>query len=324
MSDKNNNIEFIPRFKAGYLHPRYWGSWLAIGVLMLLTLIPGKLRDPLLACTAKQLLRFGKKARRRAQINLYYCLPELSETQRNAIIEQMFITAPQAMVLMAELALFGARKIRQRVQWHNYHIIEDLQRTKQNVIFLVPHGWAVDIPAMLLTASGQKMAAMFQNQANQVVDYLWNSVRRRFNGRLHARKDGIKPFISSMRNGYWGYYLPDEDYGVEHSHFVDFFATYKATLPVIGRLMKLCRARVVPLFPVYNGKTHQLDIYIRPPMDDLSQADEPTIARRMNEEVEQLVRPHPEQYTWILKLLKTRLPGDMEPYQREDLYPPDK
>ncbi len=170
----------------------------------------------------------------------------------------------------------------------------------------MPHGWGVDIPAMLMASQGQKMAAMFHNQGNKIYDFVWNTVRRRFGGRLHARNDGIKPFIQSVRQGYWGYYLPDQDHGPEHSEFVDFFATYKATLPAIGRLMKVCRARVIPLFPAYDGKTHRLSIEVRPPMDDLLTADDHTIARRMNEEVEVLVGPHKEQYTWILKLLKTR------------------
>ncbi|WP_445666978.1 LpxL/LpxP family acyltransferase, partial [Klebsiella pneumoniae] len=38
---------------------------------------------------------------------------------------------------------------------------------------------------------------------------------------------------------------------------------------------------------------------VRPPMDDLLDADDTTIARRMNEEVEVFVKPHTEQYTWI-------------------------
>lgn len=77
--------------------------------------------------------------------------------------------------------------------------------------------------------------------------------------------------------------------------------------------MKVCRAAIVPLFPVYDGKTSMLDIYIREPMDDLADADDPRIARRMNEEVENLVGPNPEQYTWILKLLKTRKEGRLNP-----------
>ncbi len=85
--------------------------------------------------------------------------------------------------------------------------------------------------------------------------------------------------------------------------------------------MKVCRARVIPLFPVYDGKTHRLDVLVRPPMDDLMDADDVTLARRMNEEVEHFVGPHPEQYAWILKLLKTRKEGETEPYRRKDIYP---
>lgn len=88
---------------------------------------------------------------------------------------------------------------------------------------------------------------------------------------MYARNDGIKPFIHSVRQGFWGYYLPDQDYGVEHSEFVDFFATHKATLPAVGRLMKVCRAAIVPLFPVCDGKASRLNIYIiREPIADLA------------------------------------------------------
>ncbi|MCE0491393.1 lauroyl-Kdo(2)-lipid IV(A) myristoyltransferase [Pantoea sp. Mb-10] len=318
---KKNNSEFIPVFQRSFLKPKYWGSWLAIGALAGMAMLPARVRDPVLGGLGKLAGRLAKSARRRALINLYYCLPELSDAQREEIADRMFATAPQAMAMMAELGMRDPARVRQRVDWHGREIIDALQANQENVIFLVPHGWGVDIPAMLLASEGQKMAAMFHNQSDPLMDFVWNTVRRRFGGRMHARNDGIKPFIASVRQGYYGYYLPDQDHGAEHSEFVDFFATYKATLPAVGRLMKVCRARVVPLFPVYNSATHRLDIYVRPPMDDLLDADDVTLARRMNEEVEIFVRPHPEQYTWILKLLKTRKAGDIEPYKRKELFP---
>ena len=318
---KKSHGEFIPEFQKAFLHPKFWGAWLGVGAFAGLAMLPPSIRDPLLGKAGRIAGRFGKSARRRAQINLLYCFPEMPEAAREAIIDEMFATAPQAMVMMAELAIKDPQKVMQRVDWHGKEIIDELKQRGENVIFLVPHGWGVDIPAMLLASQGQKMSAMFHNQGNPLFDYMWNTVRRRFGGRLHARNDGIKPFISSVRQGYWGYYLPDQDHGVEHSEFVDFFGTYKATLPAIGRLMKVARARVVPLFSVYNSKTHRLAIHIRPPMDDLVDADDNTIARRMNEEVEILVRPNLEQYTWILKLLKTRKEGEIEPYRRKELYP---
>lgn len=321
-SEKKSNIEFIPQFQRAFYHPRYWGIWLGVGFMAGLACVPASIRDPLLGGLGRLVGKYAKGARRRAQINLLYCLPELSEARREEIIDDMFAAAPQSMVMMAELAIRGkTQSLLQRVKWHDREIIDNLKAQGKNIIFLVPHGWAVDIPAMLLAAEGQPMAAMFHNQRNPLTDYLWNAVRRRFGGRMHARNDGIKPFISSVRQGYWGYYLPDQDHGAEHSEFVDFFATYKATLPAVGRLMKVCRAEIVPLFPVYNGSEHRLDIYVRPPMYDLATADDVTIARRMNEEVEVLVGPNPEQYTWILKLLKTRKEGLKEPYDRDELYP---
>lgn len=320
METKKNNSEYIPQFEKEFLLPRYWGAWLGVFALAGVALVPASVRDPLLGKLGRLGGRLGKSARRRAQINLLYCFPEKSVAEREAIVDEMFATAPQSMVLMAELAIRGPDKIASRVEWQGKEIIDEMQRNGENVIFLVPHGWGVDIPAMLMASRGQTMAAMFHNQGNKVFDYVWNRVRRRFGGRLHARNDGIKPFIHSVRQGYWGYYLPDQDHGPEQSEFVDFFATYKATLPAIGRLMKVCRARVLPLFPVYDGKTHRLTIMVRPPMDDLLDADDNTIARRMNEEVEIFVGPYPEQYTWILKLLKTRKPGETEPYKRKELF----
>ena len=278
-------------------------------------MFPPLFRDPVLAKIGRWAGRLSKKARRRATINLSLCFPEKSDTEREIIVDKMFATALQSIVMMAELAIRGPEKFQKRVFWKGLEILEEIRHNNRNVIFLVPHGWSVDIPAMLLAAQGKKMAAMFHQQRNPVIDYVWNSVRRKFGGRLHAREDGIKPFIQSVRQGYWGYYLPDQDHGPEYSEFADFFATYKATLPIIGRLMNISQAMIIPLFPVYDEKKHLLTIEIRPPMDAcIASADNKTIARQMNKTVEILVGPHPEQYVWVLKLLKTRKSNEADPY----------
>lgn len=323
-TEKRNNIEFIPVFKASFLHPRYWGIWFGVGIMLVFAYIPAKIRNPVLGRLGRFAGRFVKGARRRARINLLYCLPELNEQQREKLIDDMFATAVQTTILMVEQSVRSPEFLMKRVRWHGEEHLDAIRTEGRNVIFMVPHGWGVDIPAMLMAAKGQPMAAMFHNQSNPLVDWMWNAVRRRFGGRMHARNDGIKPFISSVRQGYWGYYLPDQDHGAEHSEFVDFFGTYKATLPAVGRLMKVCHAAIVPLFPVYRAKEGMLDIYINAPMDDIKDADATTIARRMNEEVEKLVYPNPEQYVWVLKLLKTRKEGDIEPYERQDLWPRKK
>lgn len=312
---KKYKSEFIPEFKKNYLPPVYWSTWFLLGMIAGISMFPPSFRDPVLAKIGRWAGRLSKKARRRATINLSLCFPEKSDTEREIIVDKMFATALQSIVMMAELAIRGPEKFQKRVFWKGLEILEEIRHNNRNVIFLVPHGWSVDIPAMLLAAQGKKMAAMFHQQRNPVIDYVWNSVRRKFGGRLHAREDGIKPFIQSVRQGYWGYYLPDQDHGPEYSEFADFFATYKATLPIIGRLMNISQAMIIPLFPVYDEKKHLLTIEIRPPMDAcIASADNKMIARQMNKTVEILVGPHPEQYVWVLKLLKTRKSNEADPY----------
>ena len=312
---KKYKSEFIPEFKKNYLSPVYWSTWFLFGMIAGISMFPHSFRDPVLAKIGRWAGRLSKKARRRATINLSLCFPEKSDTEREIIVDKMFVTALQSIVMMAELAIRGPEKFQKRVFWKGLEILEEIRHNNRNVIFLVPHGWSVDIPAMLLAAQGKKMAAMFHQQRNPVIDYVWNSVRRKFGGRLHAREDGIKPFIQSVRQGYWGYYLPDQDHGPEYSEFADFFATYKATLPIIGRLMNISQAMIIPLFPVYDEKKHLLTIEIRPPMDAcIASADNKMIARQMNKTVEILVGPHPEQYVWVLKLLKTRKSNEADPY----------
>ncbi|EFO0256913.1 lauroyl-Kdo(2)-lipid IV(A) myristoyltransferase [Escherichia coli] len=312
---KKYKSEFISEFKKNYLSPVYWSTWFLLGMIAGISMFPPSFRDPVLAKIGRWAGRLSKKARRRATINLSLCFPEKSDTEREIIVDKMFVTALQSIVMMAELAIRGPEKFQKRVFWKGLEILEEIRHNNRNVIFLVPHGWSVDIPAMLLAAQGKKMAAMFHQQRNPVIDYVWNSVRRKFGGRLHAREDGIKPFIQSVRQGYWGYYLPDQDHGPEYSEFADFFATYKATLPIIGRLMNISQAMIIPLFPVYDEKKHLLTIEIRPPMDAcIASADNKTIARQMNKTVEILVGPHPEQYVWVLKLLKTRKSNEADPY----------
>ncbi len=317
--ENRSTVEFIPQFQKAFFHPRYWGVWAGVGALAALAHIPARFRDPVLGAVGRLGGRLAKSPRRRAKINLIYCFPDMPEAQREALLDEMFATALQTMMLMVELGARDPKKIQDSVVWHGEEHLKKARDEGRNIILLVPHAWGIDIPAMLLADRGLKVAGMFHNQKNPLTDWLWNRTRRRFGGRLHARQDGIKPFIASVREGYLGYYLPDEDHGEEQSEFVDFFATYKATLPAIGRLMKVCRADIIPLFPVYNAKAGRLEIHIRPAMYDLADAELPYIARRMNEEVEILVTPNPEQYAWILKLLKTRRNGETEPYRRDDL-----
>ncbi len=76
METKKNNIEYIPEFEKSFRHPRNWGAWLGVYAFAGMAMLPASVRDPVLGKIGRLAGRLGKSARRRAQINLYYCFPE--------------------------------------------------------------------------------------------------------------------------------------------------------------------------------------------------------------------------------------------------------
>lgn len=76
METQKNNIEYIPEFEKSFRHPRNWGAWLGVYAFAGIALLPASVRDPVLGKIGRLAGRLGKSARRRAQINLYYCFPE--------------------------------------------------------------------------------------------------------------------------------------------------------------------------------------------------------------------------------------------------------
>ena len=111
METKKKNIEYIPEFHKSFRHPCYWCAWLWVAAIAGIALTPASLRDPILAKLGRMVGRLGKSSRRRALINLSLCFPERSEAEREAIVDEMFATAPQAMVMLPVLALLRPAKI---------------------------------------------------------------------------------------------------------------------------------------------------------------------------------------------------------------------
>ncbi|MGS9059296.1 lauroyl-Kdo(2)-lipid IV(A) myristoyltransferase, partial [Salmonella enterica subsp. enterica serovar Infantis] len=76
-----------------------------------IALTPASFRDHMLAKMVRFEGRLGKSSLRRALINLSLCFPQRREAEREAIVDEMFATAPKAMAMMAELAMRGPKKI---------------------------------------------------------------------------------------------------------------------------------------------------------------------------------------------------------------------
>ncbi|WP_087023414.1 lauroyl-Kdo(2)-lipid IV(A) myristoyltransferase [Thaumasiovibrio subtropicus] len=316
MTDTRNDYDptaYNPEFGRHYLAPKHWGTWLAILLGIPLALSPNRFRVWIAKKAATYLVKKRRGSIYKAWYNLSICFPEKSDAERNAILHRCLTIAGAYLLGFASLSLRSRRWFQRNSVIHGIENLTQYTDNDEKVILLVPHTWAIDIGAILLASHGLPVVGFTNAQRNPLLDYLMHRQRVQYGGRIYDRSAGIKAFIKAIRQGYLGYYLPDQDHGPDNSVFVDFFATTKATLPGLGKLKKLCRAHVVPITSTYNIETGQYEVRILPAVTDIPSGDETQDARRMNQYIEEMLADDPAQYMWILKLFKTQ-PDGKDPY----------
>lgn len=307
MTSERNPIDpkaYNPRFTWRFLAPKYWTTWCGLFGSIGLALLPLSIHQTLAKTIAKRLVKSKSNSVNNIRTNLAHCFPEKSLTERETLIEKTLYTAGVFTLRFPLLKLRSATWLQQRCDVKNGQHLDNLLSKGQNAVLLVPHSWAIDIPAVLFASKGYPVSAMAKRQKNEVVDWIMHNQRVQYGGRVYERSGGIKPFIKSIKEGYLGYYLPDQDHGPELSEFVDFFAATKATLPGLSKIAKLTKAKIIPTFASFNPDSGRFCIELTPPLTE--QSEDTADAQAMNSAIEYFVEQQPEQYMWTLRFLRTQ------------------
>jgi len=300
---------YNPIFQWGFLHPRYWLTWISVLCAFIISLFPHNVKDWLAKLLANKLIKLNNRANKRANINLKLCFPEKTEEERKQILKATYRTAVNYILSFASISLLSKEHLEKKTQIIGLEHLTTHIEKKENIILLVPHSWAVDLPAILLASKGLPVTTIMKEQKNPIYNWLIHKQRMQYGGRIYERNAGIKPFLKSIKKGYLGYYLPDEDHGPEQSVFAPFFATEKATLTVIGKLARMTKAKMIPIMAGFDADKGQFLVEVYPAIQDFPTNDDMTDAIIINHQITQMFTQYPEQYMWILNLLRSKKDG---------------
>jgi lauroyl-KDO2-lipid IV(A) myristoyltransferase len=306
-SDKNLHN---PKFAWRFLAPRFWLTWLIVLFALVLAYVPFRIRDKLATKVVPLIMKKKSGALKRARLNIQHCFPEKSLEERETILRKSLETAAQFCFAYGELLVRSDKYKKSRNEIIGGENLFPLLDRGENVITLVPHCWSIDYTGSMLASLGYTVTTIMKPQKNPLTDWLMHTQRMQYGrGVVYPRSAGIKPFLQSVKKGYIGYYLPDEDLGAQHSVFVPFFGAEKATMKGLGKLTKLTKANIVPMFQAYNAKTGKYELHIFPALENFPTGDDTQDAIVMNKALEAMIETHTEQYMWILSLLRSRPDG---------------
>lgn len=297
---KNNFLDLI--------HPRYWPTWLGLGILYLITKLPYRLQIQF----GKNLGRISyyllKKFRHIAETNLKLCFPELSNKEQKNLLKKQFQSLGMGLVESAMAWWMPDHKLDSLIHVQGLDHLQEALARKKGVLILSAHFTCLDICGRLFS-NIFPMHVVYREQKNQVIDKLLKQ-HRHFNWMQPIHRHAIRQIIKTLKQNKAIWYAADQDYGPTHSIFPLFFNIPAATITTPSRYAHQTGAEVVTLFYHRLPKSKGYQITIGPILENFAQGDDFQDMLRFNQLLEQAIRANPDQYLWIHRRFKTRPQGD--------------
>ena len=244
-------------------------------------------------------------ARRRkiALTNLRLCFPEWSEQKRVETAKGVFRNLIRAALDHSVLAKGSKDQVLDMVKFEGKEQFEALCKTEK-VIIVAPHFVGLDAGGVAMNTI-VRGASLYQTQSNPVWDKWAFEARKRFSDPVLIPKSNsaMKEVIRA---------LPDMDHGARNSVFVPFFGVQAATLPMVSKLAKLTGAKVI--WGIAETTPEGYTMHLSKPLENFPTNDATADTLRLNQELEQFILKHPDQYLWTHRRFKTRPEGEPSVY----------
>lgn len=294
------------------LHPRYWPTWIALGLLRLAALLPIRLQWALGRWLGRRMLRLASRRRRIAEINLAMCFPDLDQAERGRLLARHFESLGTGFLETALSWWGGERRLGRLMQVDGLEHLEAAQSRGHGVLIVAAHFTTLEIGARLL-ALAVPLHPMYRPHNNPLFEQIQGRARTRQSAGAIPRGD-IRATVRTLKANRAVWYAPDQDFGRRQSIFVPFMGIPAATLTATSRLAKMSGAVVVPMTQErLPGGGYR--VVLEPALDGFPSGDEEADARRLNAVFERWIRERPADYLWVHRRFKTRPEREPSPYE---------
>jgi len=296
-----------------FLHPRFWFTWIGVGLLRLAASMPYEVQLFIGHRLGDLMFWLIPRRRQVARRNLQLCFPELEENARHRLLRRCF-RATGITVIESAFSWWGSDARLQtlyRLEGKE-HLQYALQQGK-GILLLGGHYTTLEISGRFLAFSTNDLQPIYKPARNQLFNALMVASRSRLFDKLLSNRD-FRNILRSLKENKVVWYAPDQDFGRKRSVFAPFMGISTATLTIASRLAKNSGAPVLPFYSQRLPGSEGYLIKLLPPLQNFPSGDDVADATRINETIEQQVRNAPEQYLWLHRRFKTRPPGE------EDIY----
>lgn len=303
-----------PVFRWSFLSPRYWPTWLMLGLFQLIAHLPMRVNFALGRGVGWLLFHLVSSRKRIADTNIRLCFPELNTAERNNLVRNVIDSCAIGFFESA-MALWGPEK--RLINSHTIKGLENIQIAQEQgkgILLVGCHMTTMDICGRML-AHHCKFDVLYRQDPNPLLAYMLVKARESFNGDSIISVETRK-LVRNLRAGHIVWYAPDQDYGIKHSIFAPFFGIPAATVPGTARFAALGNAQVMA-FMHYRESNGSYRIEISAPLENFPSGDDLIDTTRVNNLIESVIRKKPDQYLWVHRRFKSRPAGENSFYTKK-------
>lgn len=298
---------------SSFLHPRYWFTWIGVGILRLIASLPYS-AQLFLGRRLGDLMRWAlPKRRKTAHRNLELSFPELDESRRRGLLRKCFQSTGIS-VMETAFSWWGSEaRLKKLYRLEGEEHLQSALQQGKGALLLGGHYTTLEISGRFLAFHTDDLQPIFKPARNPLFNAIMVASRSRLFDRLLSNRE-IRTIIRSLRSNKIVWYAPDQDFRRKQSVFAPFMGIQAWSLTTTSRLAKQSAAPVLPFYSERLPGNEGYLITIAPPLQDFPSGDDVADATQVNAAIERQVRKTPEQYLWLHRRFKTRPPGE------EDIY----
>ncbi len=292
---------------SSFIAPKYWPTWIGVGLLTLIAFLPFRLRLLGGAMLGKMLFIFANERRYIVATNIKLCFPELSKTEQEQLIKDCFIENGRGLIDTMVGWFRNPKQFQTMLDIKNVEALDNALAKGKGVVLLGAHYTTLDFTANLVSLQ-IPFAVTYRPHKNALFDALMLRGRLKNTNGVFDRYD-IRGTLRHLKKNNIIWYAPDQDYGSNHSVFAPFFGNPAATITAASRLAKFYNSPVLLARHHRNDITGKYEIEFYPFPEDYPGSDDVADAAYMNQQLEKAIRLYPSQYMWTHKRFKTQADG---------------
>ena len=292
--------------------PRYWLSWLVVGLSLLLAKIPSNLQRCLSNGLARLLIKVRSSRTKTIRRNIELCFPDLSANQQLELAEKNLASTILLLFDLLDLIWGTSANIEQRGELHGEEHLRKAIDSGKPLIILAGHfnGFVLGFARL---AQLLPYDVVYRRMDNPVLEaQLYQRATRKYPITPIHRKE-ITHMLTQLKDKGVVVIVPDQDFGKKRSIFIPFFGIQAATITAIPQYAKIADANVLTM-NTFRKEGGRYRVEIDPVLKNFPSGDDVADTERWSEWLEDSVRQQPEDYFWLHKRFKTRPEGEKRIY----------